>query len=478
MISKYSRKNDLISHILHQKDDILNQTISVSGWVRTCRTSEKGFGFCLLNDGSCGKGIQLILSSEYLDDDKLEYFFKNVKTGVSLNATGTVVTSPAKGQDIEIRVTDYKIYGLIQAGYPISKTKIKLDTLRNHCHLRTRTGIFGCIFRIRNTLTKAIHEFYQSHDFLHLDPNVITINECEGGAGVFQVSEFCPKTTRDIPNKSGKILWQKDHFKRPAYLTVSSQLQLEALACSLGNVYTTNKSFRSEHSSTSKHVSEFTHLEIEMVFNEFEDLMNISEDFIRYVINYVLDNNQEDIESLNKFISKGLKEKLIHIMNSEYKRIKYSELVEEINHDILEENLELNKLEYGDDLGSEHENYITKKYNTCVFVTHWPQKIKSFYMKQCDDGTCESFDLLLPYGIGELIGASQREENYEKLLSAMEKKGIEESSLKFYTDLRKYGTCPHGGFGLGFDRLLMFLTGMTNIKDVIPFPVFYTNCSY
>ena len=264
MISKYSRKNDLISHILHQKDDILNQTISVSGWVRTCRTSEKGFGFCLLNDGSCGKGIQLILSSEYLDDDKLEYFFKNVKTGVSLNATGTVVTSPAKGQDIEIRVTDYKIYGLIQAGYPISKTKIKLDTLRNHCHLRTRTGIFGCIFRIRNTLTKAIHEFYQSHDFLHLDPNVITINECEGGAGVFQVSEFCPKTTRDIPNKSGKILWQKDHFKRPAYLTVSSQLQLEALACSLGNVYTTNKSFRSEHSSTSKHVSEFTHLEIEM----------------------------------------------------------------------------------------------------------------------------------------------------------------------------------------------------------------------
>ena len=425
MENKYKVKNTIIKKIFINEKFFLNNVVNVNGWVRTCRTSEKGFGFCVINDGSNVKGLQLIISKNNLDEEKVESFFKNIKTGSCIGVTGEIVESPAKGQSIELVVVDYTIHGDIDPKYPISKTKINLETMRNYCHLRTRTNAFGCIFRIRNSLSKAIHDFYQKHDFLHLDPNIVTINECEGGAGVFQVTEWNAKTTRDIPNKSGKILWKKDHFKRPAYLTVSSQLQLEALACSLGNVYTTNKSFRSEHSNTNKHVSEFTHLEIEMVFNEFEDLMDIGEDFIRYVIKYVLDNNKDDIDKLDSFLSKNLKQKLNHIYNSEFKRMKYKDIVEEISNDINDNNtLNLSEIKYGDDLGSEHENYITKKYNTCVFVTHWPQEIKSFYMKQCDDGTCESFDLLLPYGIGELIGASQREDNYEKLISSMKKKEL------------------------------------------------------
>jgi asparaginyl-tRNA synthetase len=275
--------------------------------------------------------------------------------------------------------------------------------------------------------------------------------------------------------------WSKDHFGKPVYLTVSSQLQLEALAMSMGRVYTMNKSFRSEHSTTHKHVSEFTHLEIEQCFTSLKDLMDIAERFVKYVMNYVLENNQRDLEILegsakfNEGLDKKVLERYGSILGSSFIKITYKDAIELMTR----EPKKLSKLPiYGEDVSSEHEKYLTDHFGCPVFLTHWPSSIKSFYMKQLDDGTCESFDLLMPYSVGELIGASQRETSYDKLVKMMDIKGVSREPLKFYTDLRKYGSCEHGGFGLGCDRLLMLLTGVHNIKDVIPFPVSYQNCQY
>lgn len=461
-----------------EKDDKKDILYGSYGWVRTLRTSSNILGFININDGTTTNGLQIVIQEDKTRD--MELLIKNIRTGYFINVYGKMVESPAKGQKYEMILYDYEIIGSVPDDYPLSKSRINLDTLRNNIHLRSRTNVFGSIFRIRSTLTKLIHDYYHDKNFLHLDPNVITINECEGGAGVFQLTEKDITNIKDLDKKNdGQYDWSKDHFLQPAYLTVSSQLHLEALACSLGNVYTMNKSFRSEHSSTSKHVSEFTHLEIEMLNNNFEDLMNIGESCIKYCITEIMKKNKDDIENLNKFISKGLIEKLNNILSKKFIRRSYKDVINEINNDIEKKVVKMKeKIEYGEDLSSIHENYITEKYDTGIFVTHWPKDIKSFYMKQCEDDTCASFDLLMPYGVGEMIGGSQREENYEKLIDMMDKKGIDKEKMLFYTDLRKYGTAPHGGFGMGFDRLLMLVTGISNIKDVIPFPVYYKNCKF
>ena len=461
----------------------LNKITSIYGWVRTVRSSSATLGFCVINDGSDVNGLQIILSTDYMTDDKITDFFKSVSTGTYLNCTGNMILSPAKGQKYEMQLLEYDVKGMCHEDYPLAKTKMNLDTLRNYIHLRGRTNTFGSIFRIRSSLTKIIHDFYHLNGFLHLDPNIITMNECEGGAGVFQLTEndiSNPASLKLQPNTTNYD-WTTDHFMNPVYLTVSSQLQLEAMACSMGNVYTMNKSFRSEHSCTSKHVSEFTHLEIEMININLDDLMDIGEKMVKYAIEQIIERNGEDIDNLDNFISKGLKERLNYLKTVQFKKIKYHDAIKEINADILlNKSLKISKLNENDDMGGEHENYITQKYNCPVFLTHWPIKIKSFYMKQCNDEneTCESFDLLMPYGIGELIGASTREDDYDKLINMMEIKNVNAKNLDFYTDLRRFGTCPHGGFGLGFDRLLMLVTGMQNIKDVIPFPVYYKNCKF
>lgn len=451
------------------------------GWVRTSRSSSLILGFCNINDGSNVSGLQIVIDQNNgLTQKDIDQFFKTVKIGCYLKCKGQLVISPCNGQKFELQLKWYSILGSVKDGYPLCKSRMNLDTLRGYCHLRSRTNIYGSIFRIRSKLSKIIHDFFQDRDFLHLDPNIITINECEGGAGVFQITE------NDISHPSNLTLkkdnqdydWSSDHFGRPAYLTVSSQLQLEALACSLGKVYTLNKSFRSEHSTTNKHLSEFTHLEIEIINNSLDDLMNIAEQMIKYAIQQVSLFCEEDIQNLDSFVSKGIIDRLNHVLNCQFIKIKYSSVIESINQDIKEKKIKLDMLKIGDDLGSEYENYLTEKYNCPVFVTHWPSEIKSFYMKQLQDGTCESFDLLMPYGIGELVGASQREDNYDTLFEIMKKKNINVIDMEFYLDLRKFGSCPHGGFGLGFDRLLMFLTGIKNIRDVIPFPVYYKGCKY
>jgi asparaginyl-tRNA synthetase len=498
----------------------IDKNVTIYGWVRTVRSSSNTLGFCVINDGSNVNGMQIVISSEFINEDKISHFFKNVNTGTYLKCFGNIILSPAKGQKYELQLLDYEVKGTVEDSYPLAKSRMNLDTLREYIHLRGRTNTFGSIFRIRSSLMKYLHDFYHDEGFLHLDPNIITVNECEGGAGVFQVTEndlskpselkliketktqlseinkgdflfealakdnkgnlssITNDSNKHIKENTGLYDWSSDHFCNPVYLTVSSQLQLEAIACSLGNVYTMNKSFRSEHSSTTKHVSEFTHLEIEMINIDLNNLMNISEKMIKYVITRLFETNSEDLENLEKIISKGLIERLKYLQNCEYKKMRYIDVINEINNDIIQLKLTIPSLTDGDDLGSVHENYITQKYNLPIFLTHWPMKLKSFYMKDCCDGYCESYDLLLPYGIGELIGASMREDDYNKLISMMNTKGINPKNLEFYLDLRRYGSCSHGGFGLGFDRLLMLVTGIQNIKDVIPFPVYYKSCKY
>ena len=457
-----------ISNIL--QDSKVSESVTVSGWVLTCR-KQKNMSFIKLNDGSCSEGIQLIWDEVDIGDGSQQNM---IQTGCSITVEGVLVESPAKGQSVEVQVNKLTIIGSVDPDkYPLAKTRMNLDTLRNYLHLRSRTANFGNVFRIKSAISQGTHEFFKKENYLHLDPNIITVNECEGGAGVFQVTEHDLTDASKLPIKEGKYDWTKDHFGKPVFLTVSSQLQLEAISCGLGAVYTTNKSFRSEHSSTSKHVSEFTHLEIEDIFIELESLMNVGERYIKYICQYIQDNCNLEIEGLNGFISKGIKERIETIKNAVFHKISYKDAVKLLQSSDMKE-----KPNDGDDLSSESENWLTKHFDGPVFVTHWPINIKSFYMKQCDDGTCESFDLLMPYKIGELIGGSMREDSYDKLISIMKQKNIPENGLEFYTDLRKFGSVPHGGFGLGIDRLCMLFTGMENIKDVIPFPVQYKNCEF
>jgi len=467
-----------ISELFVKYMEYLEATVVVQGLVTTSR-SQKDLTFIKLNDGSHPDGIQVIVNGS----DKFN-------VGSSLSIEGKLVKSPAEGQLFELQADKITVLGHCEpTDYPLSKSKMSLDYLRGFNHLRFRTSTFGSVFRIKSAISHATHKFFEEQGYLHLDPNIMTVNECEGGAGVFQVTERDITFPKKLPfemeevknlvtNKiekfpTDKYDWASDHFSKPVYLTVSSQLQLEAIACSLGSVYTTNKSFRSEHSSTNKHLSEFSHLEIESCFINLDDLMSVGENYIKYVGKYLLEHCDADINNLSKFVSKGLRERIETIVSTNFYRVKYDEAIK-----IAQEKGK--NIKYGEDLSSEVENCLTEHFNGPVFVSHWPIDIKSFYMKQDPENPeiCHNFDLLMPYKIGELIGGSMREDSYEKLLEMMKKKGVSEEPMKFYTDLRKFGSVPHGGFGLGFDRMTMLYTGMENIKDTVPFPISYRNCDY
>ncbi len=454
----------MIKNVLLEK----KQNIEICGWVLTMR-QQKDVSFIKLMDGSNSSGLQLVIDNNKIICD-------NLTTGTSIKVKGNMIESPSKGQQYELQVEEIYILGQVDPEtYPLSKGKLPLTYLRNYPHLRCRTVTFGSVFRIKSAITFATHLFFKENNYLHLDPNIMTVNECEGGAGVFQVTEkdITDITKLEKNKETNNYDWSTDHFDKPVYLTVSSQLQLEALCCSLGAVYTTNKSFRSEHSSTNKHLSEFTHLEIENSFINLTDLMDISEKYIKFVGNYLLENNIEDLKSLDNFVSKGIIDKIRLLINNTFIRLDYNDAIDIINKS------NIIKIKYGEDLSSECENYLTEYFeNTPVFVKNWPLTIKSFYMKQNEDNiTCSNFDLLMPYKVGELIGGSMREDNLDKLLNMMRIKGVDPKPLEFYLDLRKYGTIPHGGFGLGLDRMCMLFTGMESIKDVVPFPVYYKNCS-
>ena len=473
-----------IASILEHPDisTLTQGRLSIQGWIQQFR-KQSDICFFQVSDGSHAKGLQVICDRSNAPSlfDQLD----TVNVGCYVQCEGNLVDSPAKGQSYELQLLSLPYSTSCDiSSYPLKKS-LKLPQLRQMAHMRAKTKAFGCIYRIRNTCMFHSHEFFQKKGFLHIDPNIITVNECEGGAGAFQVTELLSHgdRVRDIPtDKKGNVRYAKDHFKKKAYLTVSSQLQLEAIACGMGHCYTTNKSFRAEHSMTNKHVSEFTHLEIEMTNISNDDLMDIGSQYIKSLIHTVYHKHKTDLEELNKFIAKGILDTYRELMELTFHKVSYDDCIRAIQeHSSIE-------CTYGEDLSSEMEHFITDHYKGAVFVYDWPLSIKSFYMRKkrvgdarssmIHDTLCENFDLLMPYGVGELIGGSMREERLDLLEETMENKDVSADTLQWYLDLRRFGTVPHGGFGLGLDRLIALLTGMKNIKDVIPFPVHYQNCDY
>lgn len=478
----YTQKHTNISDI---NIDLLGETILINGWVRNFRF-QTSINFIEVYDGSTAKTIQMIT-----EDPAIVSVLKQISVGSSISVYGVVVRQPfqdkpEKADLVEVRIEEIAYLGKIAdpMNYILNAKKMGLDVLRDHQDVRGKTRTFNSVFRIRSGLSKATHDFFHKKGFHHLNPNIITTSDCEGAGEVFTISTLLKQNTSEIPCLSGTnvIDYSKDFFEKQAYLTVSSQLQLELLCAGLGKVWTSNKSFRSEKSKTTRHLAEFEHIEWEFAWADLEDLMNFSEEYTQYCFNYVLRNHTDDLEELNKFMSKGIINKLKSFVEKSYKRITYDDAIK-----IIEEHAgEIKKMykltelpRWGDDLGSHCEKYIAEvHYNSPVFVYNYPKVLKSFYMKQNPDGkTVQGCDLLIPQ-LGELIGSSVREHDYDKLMEIVKERGMDVSKIKWYVDLRKNGSTPTAGAGLGFDRLVRICTGMENIRDAVPFPVAYQECFF
>jgi asparaginyl-tRNA synthetase len=448
-----------IAELLNDKP--LNQKTEVCGWLKTKRDA-KGFSFLEINDGSCLANLQVIVSDDLPDYEKT---ISKVTTGCSLIAKGLIKESPAKGQTIELHADSLQVIGWADPdSYPLQKKRHSFEFLRSIAHLRPRTNTLGAITRIRSSLSYAVHTFFQARGFFQIHTPVITTSDCEGAGEMFKV--VTPhKDNQDPQNNSYS---ENDFFGRPANLTVSGQLQAEVFALSMGRVYTFGPTFRAEDSNTSRHLAEFWMVEPEMAFCDLQDSMNIAESFLKYLVNYALNNNREDLDLFARFVDKKLYDKLALAMEHPFARISYTEAVKLLQD--AEKSFDY-PIQWGSDLQAEHERYLCEKiFNKPVFVTDYPKDIKPFYMRINDDfKTVAAMDLLLP-GIGEIIGGSQREERYDILVNRITELGFDKEDYRWYLDLRKYGTVPHAGFGLGFERFLQFVTSMTNIRDVIPFP--------
>ena len=436
--------------------------ITLRGWVRSRRDS-KGITFIELNDGSRFKSIQLVVDAGRVPDETL----KHVTTGSSIAASGALVESPAKGQAVELRVATLQIYGGADpAAYPLQKKGHTLEFLREISHLRVRSNTFGAAFRVRNALTHAIHTFFQERDFLYVQTPIITASDCEGAGQLFGVTTF------DLHNPAraadGKVDWTRDFFGKPAYLTVSGQLEAEIFALAFSKVYTFGPTFRAENSNTPRHLAEFWMIEPEMAFYELEDNMRLAEEFLKYTIRYVLDHCREDLEFFNQFIEKSVLATLEHVAESNFGHITYTDAIRELKKS--GKTWEF-PVEWGSDLQTEHERFLSEEvFKKPVIVTDYPKDIKAFYMRVNDDGkTVRAMDVLVPR-VGEIIGGSQREDRQDILVQRMHDGGLDDKPYWWYIDLRRYGSVPHSGFGLGLERMMMYLTGLKNIRDVIPFP--------
>ena len=450
--------------------DVLKMTaygteLNVKGWVRTRRGS-KQINFIALNDGSTIHNLQIVVDVDRFGEE----FLKPVSTGACISVTGKLLQSQGAGQSVELQAHDIQLYGTADpATYPLQKKGHSLEFLREIAHLRPRTSTFGAIFRIRHHLAMAIHTFFHERGFFYLHTPIITGSDCEGAGQMFQVTTMNLSDLKKDEN--GAILYDTDFFGKPTSLTVSGQLEGELAAMALGAIYTFGPTFRAENSNTPRHLAEFWMIEPEVAFYEIADNMQLAEDFIKYCIQWALDNCVDDIRFLNDMFDKELIERLHFVLNQQFIRLSYSEGIQ-----ILEEAVAKGKsfefpVFWGSDLASEHERYLVEAHFKCpVILTDYPKEIKSFYMKQNDDGkTVRAMDVLFPK-IGEIIGGSQREEDYDKLRTRAVETGIPEKDIWWYLDTRRFGTAPHAGFGLGFERLLLFVTGMANIRDVIPFP--------
>ena len=441
---------------------LMGTEVEAKGWVRT-RRGNKHVQFVQLNDGSSVNNIQVVLDMSRFTDEQL----KPVTTGSSIRVTGKLVESMGKGQSTEIQADSLELYGTADpASYPLQKKGHTLEFLREIAHLRPRTNFFGSVLRIRSSLAFAIHKFFNERGFYYFHTPLITASDCEGAGAMFQV------TTLDLNNlpkdEEGKVDYSKDFYAKPTALTVSGQLEGELGATALGQIYTFGPTFRAENSNTPRHLSEFWMIEPEMAFYDISDNMDLAEEFVKYCINYALEHNIDDIRALSERFDKDLEERLRFVVDNDFVRLTYTEGVK-----ILEESGR--KFEFpvhwGTDLQSEHERYLVEEhFKKPVILTDYPKEIKAFYMKQNEDGkTVRAMDVLFP-NIGEIIGGSEREENYDKLLARIEELDIPMKDMWWYLDTRRFGTVPHSGFGLGFERLVLFVTGMTNIRDVIPFP--------
>ena len=442
--------------------------MTVAGWVRTRRDSKAGFSFIELNDGSCQGNLQVVAPTSLPNYDSE---IVKLHPGASVKVTGTLVASEGKGQAVDLKATDVKVLGFCDPmEYPLGKTRISFERLREVAHLRPRTNTFGAVARVRNTLAFATHEFFQGRGFYYFNAPLITASDCEGAGEMFQV------TTLDIENpprvkETGRVDFSQDFFGRPANLTVSGQLEAETYACALGSVYTFGPTFRAENSNTRRHAAEFWMVEPEMAFCDLEGEMDVSEQMLKYVINYVMEHCPDELDMFNKFVDKGLKERLQHVATSDFARVSYTDAVKILTDAQAAGRKFEYPVEWGIDLQTEHERYLTEQhFKKPTFVTNYPKDIKAFYMRQNDDGkTVAAADCLVP-GIGEIIGGSQREERLDVLERRIEELGMDKDQYKYYLDLRRYGTCHHAGFGLGFERLVMYLTGVDNIRDVLPHP--------
>ena len=457
-----------IKDILSRPEEFEGKTIEVKGWVRT-RRGNKNVQFVALNDGSTVKSIQIVFDLSKFSEEEL----KPVTTGSAICATGLIVKSMGKGQSVEMQAEKLEVYGTANPEeYPLQKKGHSMEFLREKAHLRPRTNTFGAVLRIRHAMAYAIHKFFNDKGFFYFHTPLITASDCEGAGAMFQV------TTLDLENlprkEDGTVDYSEDFFGRVSSLTVSGQLEGELGATALGQIYTFGPTFRAENSNTPRHLSEFWMIEPEMAFYDINDNMDLAEEFIKYCINYALDNCMDDLEFLNEHIDKDLIERLRFVVDNDFVRLPYTEGVK-----ILEESGR--KFEFpvfwGADLASEHERYLVEEhFKKPVILTDYPKEIKAFYMKMNDDGkTVRAMDVLFPK-IGEIIGGSQREEDLEKLNRRIEELGL--TGMDWYVDTRRFGTVPHSGFGLGFERLLLFVTGMQNIRDVIPFPRYPKNCEY
>ncbi len=448
--------------------DVLKRTdfgteVLVKGWVRTRRGS-KSVSFIALNDGSTIKNVQIVADNEKFDEDLL----KDITTGACLSVTGTLVESQGSGQAVEVQATLIELLGACPADYPMQKKGQSFEYMRKYAHLRLRTNTFGAVFRIRHNMAMAIHQYFHEHGFYYFNTPIITASDAEGAGEMFQV------TTLDL-SRTGKeenVPYDRDFFGKKSSLTVSGQLEGELGATALGAIYTFGPTFRAENSNTPRHLAEFWMIEPEVAFMDQTELMDLEEDFIKYCVQWALDHCMDDLEFLNKMIDKNLIATLQSVVKEDFVRLTYAEGLQILEEAVKKgEKFEFPITGWGMDLSSEHERYLVEThFRRPVIMTNYPSEIKAFYMKKNEDGkTMQGTDVLFPR-IGEIIGGSVREENYEKLIGEIEARGMEEKDYGWYLDTRKYGSCPHAGFGLGFERLILFVTGMQNIRDVIPFP--------
>ena len=456
-----------IREIYKNSEQFLNKEVKLGGWIRSIRGS-KHFGFLVLHDGTFFKPIQVVY------EEKLANFqeISKMNVGAAVIVEGILVPTPQAKQPFEIQATSVTLEGASAPDYPLQKKRHSLEYLRTISHLRPRTNTFQAVFRIRSMAAYAIHQFFQERGFVYVHTPLITASDCEGAGEMFQV------TTLDLNNipkdKEEKVDFTQDFFGKPTNLTVSGQLNAETFAQAFRNTYTFGPTFRAENSNTARHAAEFWMIEPEMAFADLKDDMEVAEAMLKYVISYVMENAPEEMDFLNQFVDKGLKDRLNHVLNAEFGHVTYTEAVEilEKHNDEFEY-----KVSWGTDLQTEHERYLTEEvFKRPVFVTDYPKEIKAFYMKLNQDGkTVAAMDCLVP-GIGEIIGGSQREDDYDLLRKRIEEVGLDEENYQFYLDLRKYGSTHHSGFGLGFERCVMYLTGISNIRDAIPFPRTVNNC--